>query len=249
MNLTQSLFRQILVPCSLAILLLSGVEFPLTFSKAAGQGLAPPRGANKGAGGRSPCPAAVADRVLTALVDESAYTQPLLTTQERPTLLFYVPFSRTWNIASNDGQTYNITSAEFELLDKNQKSVLKNQKIVFSLPDKPGIVKIALPNTETVLEPNKEYFWFFRIICDANDNTANPNVAGWIKRVSVASSENLWFDRLEQFAQSPMNHLEGWTQLLDRFELRDLAEQEIVELKPEEEPSTTRQQGNACYVN
>ncbi len=120
------------------------------------------------------------------------------------------------------------------------------KKIVFSLPSEPGIVKVTLPSTEASLEPDKEYFWVFRVICDSKDNTANPTVAGWIKRVRVGSSENIWFDRLEQLAQSRMNHLEQWTQLLDGFELRDVALQEIVELRPEEESSTRGQGNRAC---
>ncbi|MGQ4647998.1 DUF928 domain-containing protein [Lyngbya aestuarii] len=254
MNLTQSLFRQILLTSSLTTLLLSGVGFPLASSEAARK----PRWGNprsQPAGGRSPCPVAVSEKVLTALVDGSADAQPLLTTQERPTFLFYIPFSRAWKVASQDGQTYNVTTAEFELLDENENSVLKNpkQKIVFSLPEKPGIVKVTLPSTEASLEPDKEYFWVFRIICDENDNTANPSVAGWIKRVRGDSSSNVWFDRVEQLAQSPANYLDQWRQLLIKVDsdpqalLRGLTQNPIVELKPEA-PETRREEDNACRL-
>jgi len=250
MNLTQLLFRYVVLTGLLTTLLLSGIEFPLGFSKASAQRFGRPPSANKPGGKRSPCPTAVPEKVLTALVEDSAYTQPLLTTQEHPTFLFYVPFSRTWEIDSDDGQSYNITSAEFELLDENENPVLKNQKIIFSLPENPGLVKVTLPITETELEPDKEYFWIFRVICDANDNTANPSVAGWIKRVRGDSNPNLWFDRLEQLAQSPTTYLEQWRQLLVEVdpELQNLAQTPIVELEPEAS-GTRRQEDNGCYYN
>lgn len=244
MNLRRSLFYQKLLTCTLVALLFSAIGFPLICLKAQAQGFGKPPGSSRAGGVRGECFAVDRERPLIALVDGS---NPALTTQDHPTFLFYIPYSQT-PYPAQDGRDYRVTTAEFELLDENEKSVLKNQKIVLSLPEKSGIVKVALPSTEVSLEPDQEYFWIFRVICDSKDNSANPSVAGWIKRVRVGSSENLWFDRLDQLAQSPMNYLEQWTQLLREVDpkLQDLAQAPVVELKPEAF-GKRRKEGNACY--
>lgn len=232
MNFRQSVFYQRLLTGTLVALLSSAMGFPLISLKTQAQDFGKPPGSSRAGGTRGECFAGDRERPLIALVDNS---NPVLTTQANPTFLFYLPYSQSPN-RTQDGQGNKVATAEFELQDENENSVLKNQKIVFSLPEKPGFVKITLPNTETVLEPDKEYFWIFRIICDPNDNSANPSVTGWIKRVRSGSSENLWFDRLDQLTQSPMNRLEEWTQLLRLVDpkLQDLAQTPIVELKPQQ---------------
>jgi hypothetical protein len=247
MKRMRSLFCQVLLTGALTTLLLpSAMEFSLTPLQAQAQrAFKKPSGTARGNIVRGPCLADSQEKALISLLDESTYTKPILTIQERPTFLFYLPYSRTPD-RTQDGRNYSVVTAEFELLDENEKSVLKNQKIVFSLPEKSGIVKVKLPSTEASLEPNKEYFWIFRIICDSQDYSANPSVAGWIKRVRVGSSENLWFDRLEQLAQTRTNHLDSWTEFLRQFDVQNLAQQEIVELKPEEESSPRRQGNRAC---
>lgn len=232
MNCTQLLFYQRLVAGTLVALLSSAIGFPLLSLKAEAQSFGRPPGSSRGGGVRGACLVADRERPLIALVDNS---NPTLTTQANPTFLFYSPYSQSAQ-RTQGSQNFRTITAEFELRDEDEKSVLKNQKLVFALPEKPGIVKITVPKTETTLEPDKEYFWIFRVICDANDNSANPSVAGWIKRVNTGSSENLWFDRLEQITQSPVKLLEQWTQLLKEVDpkLQDLAQTPIVELKPQQ---------------
>lgn len=238
MNRKRSFFHRQLFSCTL-IALFPSINIGCLFNPAPAQArpLGSPPGANSSNGTRGGCFAVDRERALTALVDRS---DPALTTQANPTFLFYSPFGRT-SVSSQDGQDYSVTVAEFELLDENENSVLKQQKILLSLPEKPGIVKLKLPNTETSLEPDKEYLWIFRIICDPNDNSANPSVAGWIKRVSPGSSVNVWFDRLDHLAQSRTNYLEDWTKLLAQFDLQDFTQTPIVELKPEAKLTTGEQ--------
>jgi len=243
----RSLFYQTLLACTLVALFVSALGYPLSPAQARPRWRGKsPSGNSSSNGVRGECYAVDREIGLTALVDGS---DPARTTQAHPTFLFYLPYSQT-PFRAEDGQDDGVTTAEFELLDEQENSVLKHQKIVVSLPKNPGLVKLALPPTETELEPDQEYFWIFRIICDANDNTANPSVSGWIKRVGVSSSENLWLDRLNQLAQSPMAHLEQWRQLLEAVapELQDLAQIPIVELEPEAS-GTRRQEDNGCYYN
>jgi len=243
----RSLFYQTLLACTLVALLFGVLGYP--FNPAQARKKRPfraPSGNSSSNGVRGECSAVDGETGLTALVNDS---DPALTTQAHPTFLFYLPYSQTPDRAEDD-RDYRVTTAEFELLDENEKSVLKDKKIILSLPDKSGIVKLTVPNTEASLEPDKEYFWVFRIICDPNDNTANPSVSGWIKRVSVGSRESLWLDRLDQLTQSPTSRLEQWRQLLVEVnpELQNLAQTPIVELEPEAS-GTRRQEDNGCYYN
>ncbi|HBB36067.1 MAG TPA: hypothetical protein DDZ80_22160 [Cyanobacteria bacterium UBA8803] len=231
MNFKSSLFYKRLLTGTLVALLSSSIALPFISSNAQAQSFGKPTGSRRAGGVRGECYAADRERSLTALVDDS---NPALTTLAHPTFLFYLPYSQAPDQEQNAQVSY-VATVELELRDENEESVLKNQKLVFPLPENPGIVKVTLPNTETELEPDKEYFWIFRIICDANDNTNNPSVAGWIKRVRVGSSPNLWFDRLDQLAQSPMRNLEQWRTLLGEVDpmLPEFAEAPVVELKPE----------------
>lgn len=243
MTFIRSPFYHKLLTGTLVALLSSVMMLTFISKDAQAQGFGKPPGSTKSGGVRGECFAADRERPLMALVDGS---EPTLTTQTHPTFLFYLPYS----YRTQEGQNYGVTTAEFELLDEQENSVLKHQKIVVSLPENPGLVKLTLPPTETELEPDQEYFWIFRIICDTNDNTANPSVSGWIKRVGVGFSEKLWLDRLDQLAQSPTSGLEQWKQLLAEVapELQDLAQASVIELKPEAS-GTSRQEDNGCYYN
>lgn len=243
MTFTRLPFSHKLLTGTLVALLSSMMVLTFISKDAQAQGFGKPPGSTKAGGVRGECFAADRERPLMALVDSS---EPVLTTQTHPTFLFYLPYSSQ----TQEGQNNGVTTAEFELLDEQENSVLKQQKIVVSLPENPGLVKLALPPTETELEPDKEYFWIFRIICDPNDNTANPSVSGWIKRVSVGSRESFWLDRLDQLTQSPTSRLEQWRQLLVEVapELQNLAQTPIVELEPEAS-GTRRQEDNGCYYN
>jgi hypothetical protein len=190
--------------------------------------LGKPKGNNSSGAVRGACPTTDQSRPLIAIVDSS---DPALTTQERPTLLFYLPFGKTLNFASKDGSVYNITTAQFELMDENENPVLTNEALQVALPDKPGIVSLTLPKTETVLQPNKEYFWVFRIICDPNDNTANPNVSGWIKRVKPNAAQNIWFDRVAQAIKTRQKNPTDWAKILQIRNLQDFASTPITPLK------------------
>lgn len=230
MNRKRSFWYQLLLTGTLvSSFLVAG--YPIDSVQAQGRPLGAPRGSNKSGGVRGACSAADRTRVLTALVDES---DPALTTQANPSFLFYLPFGRASDPAQQ-GEANSPMLVEFQLQDVNENSVLKNKKVVFSVPQNPGLVKLTLPKTEASLEPNKEYFWVLRVICDPSDNTSNPTVAGWVKRVAPNSSKNVWFDNLAQLVQSPKTNLERWTALLKQFNLQDLSQTPIVELQPEAE--------------
>lgn len=229
MNYKRFLIHPTLRTCMLAALLFGAVGSSLIPTYVAARGLGAPSGNSETGGVRGACSVADRDRGLRALVDAS---DPALTTEENPTLLFYSPFGQP-SSGSLEANTSVATTAEFELRDEDENSALKSQKIVVSIPQKPGIISLRIPSSEVRLEPNKEYFWVFRVICDRDDTSANPSVSGWIKRVDSGASETVWFDKLHQIVQSRTNDLENWTKLLGQFGFQDLNQSPISELKLE----------------
>lgn len=231
MNFMQSLFRKRLLAGTLVALLSSAIGLPLISLKAQAQGFGKPPSSSRSGGVRGGCFVAEKGRNLQALVLVNDESNLALTTQENPTLLFYLPFGQP-AYGSPDAQNSVATTAEFELLDEEENSVLKNQIIVLSIPQKPGIFSLKIPSSEVRLEPNKKYFWVFRVICDREDPSANPNVSGTIKRVDSGSSNNIWLDYLDQIVRSRANNLEIWKKILVQFGIEDLAQSPIAELKP-----------------
>jgi hypothetical protein len=228
MNYKRFLVHPTLRTCMLATLLLGAVGSSFIPTYVAARPLGAPSGNSETGGVRGACSVADRDRGLRVLVDAS---DPALTTQENPTLLFYSPFGQPAS-GSQEANTSIATTAEFELRDEDENLVLKNKKLVVSIPKQPGIVSLKIPSSEVRLEPNKEYFWVFRVICDRDDIAANPSVSGWIKRVTSSSSQTIWFDRLDQIVQSRANDVGNWTKLLGQFGLQDMAQSPIAELKP-----------------
>ncbi|HEY9649940.1 MAG TPA: DUF928 domain-containing protein [Coleofasciculaceae cyanobacterium] len=229
MNYKRFLVYPSLRTCILAALFLGTVGSSLIPTYVAARGLGAPSGNSETGGVRGACSVADRTRGLRALVDAS---DPALTTEENPTLLFYSPFGKPTS-GSPEANTSVATTAEFELRDEDENSALKSQKIVVSIPAQPGIVSLKIPSSEVRLEPNKEYFWVFRVICDRDDVSANPSVSGWIKRVDSGASETVWFDKLNQIVQSRTKDLESWTKLLGQFGFQDLNQAPIAELKPD----------------
>ncbi|HEY9669735.1 MAG TPA: DUF928 domain-containing protein [Coleofasciculaceae cyanobacterium] len=232
MNRKRSLGQRRLLACTIAASLWCAVGSSVSPLLVQARPLGAPPGNHRSGAVRGACFNPDRNKVLTALVDES---DPALTTQGNPTFLFYLPFDKN-SFRSPNGLEYSVATAEFQLQDENNNSVLKHQKLVYFLPDKPGLVKITLPETEAPLELDKEYFWSFTIICNPNDdNSSNPSVSGWIKRVKPNSSANVWFDRLAQLIESRTNQAVQWTELLTSLNLQDLSQAAIIELKPKAE--------------
>ena len=130
----------------------------------------PQPGNRRGGASRGNCPPT--QPPLTALIPA---TNLGLTTQEDPTLWFYIPYNST-----------DIRQAELMLLDENQRPVLEKPMKV-QLSGTPGIIGVTLPSTAKPLELEREYHWFFELVCDSENPSNNPRVDGWIKRVQPSS--------------------------------------------------------------
>lgn len=156
-------------------------------------GLSPVSGRRSGMGSRNDCPAV--ETPLTALVpfqervaNNKANTSISadvwgLTTSERPTFWFYVPYSNM--------------SAEFVLQDSEENEIYKQQNI--ALTAKSGVIGISLPSTVASLQVGKTYRWFLKVRCDQQQKTSVPiYVEGDIQRVKLNPG-------LEQQLQSTSN--------------------------------------------
>lgn len=203
-------------------------------------------------GVRGECP--VGKKNLKAL---NPVKDPGRTTQAYPTFWFYLPFGQTTYTPTDESSEVTVTSAQFELLDDKGNPVLQ-QPILLRLPNQAGIVSFTLPSTEKPLDVGKDYYWSFSIVCDAEQVSANPTVAGWLTRVQVNSQldrrikatplqqqylaykdSGFWFEYVTQLAQYRTTQPNAWSELLRLFDLQEFANAPISELRPE----TTENQG------
>lgn len=90
-----------------------------------------------------------------------------LTTQERPTIFVYLPKT-------------NAQSAEFILKDVEEEDVYRT---TVPISGQQGVVGFKLPADAPALEVNKDYQWFFNVICQPSDRLRDVFVSAWIKRV------------------------------------------------------------------
>jgi Domain of Unknown Function (DUF928) len=168
-----------------------------------------------------------------------------LTTQESPSLFWYIP-------------PLSVISAEFVLLDANDNEVYTT---TIQLTGNEGIVSLAIPlirdealgKDVSRLEVGKDYHWYFSLICDARDRSSDIFVEGWIQRTQLNQAMTtrlettperdrptayaelgLWYDALGTLATlrqaQPQDEttLAAWNTLLNSVDLSDLAGQPLL---------------------
>lgn len=193
-------------------------------------------GRSRGGATRSQCTQVQDNSTLVALAPSN---NEGLTTMEYPVFWFYVPFGSS--------------PATFRLLDEQKKSVLK-QPLVLRLPAQKGLVHLRLPSTEKPLDVGKRYQWFFNTTC-TNDHGSSTTITvkGWIKRVQPSAAlvaqlqakspqdryaayveNNIWYETVSQLAQYRDVHPQEWAELLSMFELKQLAQTPITEVRPQQ---------------
>ncbi|NER50939.1 MAG: DUF928 domain-containing protein [Symploca sp. SIO1A3] len=191
----------------------------------------PPDNQGKPGGGLDPSDSACKSKTkpLTALIP---IKNPVLTTSEHPTFLFYVP-----------DQAEDVRLGEFYILTQDEKKWV--YKTRFKLPQTPGIISISLPSLpETSLEDNQYYHWYFKLYCQDNTTSkADLDVNGWVQKVELtaerkrqieAAEPDIWYDVVANVAErlrtspddSTLKH--QWLNLLRLIEAEDLAEEPLV---------------------
>jgi Domain of Unknown Function (DUF928) len=196
-------------------------------------------GRREGAGTRSP--ACVQDvRPLTALVPQ---TNLGLTVQEYPQFFWYVPKT----------QAKTLKFALFQGSEDEPERVLVYET---TLPiSSSGIVSFTLPKNAdkgSYLALNKDYHWSVTLNCNAEDTVVNPQVEGWVQRISVSDSlsakiakakpsdrpeifaqHQLWFETVSSLASlrcansTSSSVAASWKQLLKSVQLDKIADQPL----------------------
>jgi hypothetical protein len=202
--------------------------------------LSPISGRRAGMGSRDHCPAV--STALTALVP--LQEQPNvgeqtaksvvgavggLTTSERPTFWFYVPY--TQDLAN--------LSSEFILQNSVGQDVYRS---AIALPLKPGVVGIPLPNTVRSLQVGQTYHWYLKVHCNQvasvpvyvegdiqrvnlNSHIMQQLVADPQKKALIYAKEGIWFDALTMLARKRLSNpndasvKEDWQSLLQSVNL------------------------------
>jgi len=175
-------------------------------------------------------------QALTALVPN---TNTGTTIAAQPTLSFYVPANK---------------AEQLELVLLNDKQKILHKSTVAS-PKTPGIVSVnmaTIPGAPS-LETGKNYQWYFSMICDPKDRSADVVVDGWIQRVeadpilqseiqkakpsdrvSLYAANGIWYDTVaamvasRQSAPNNSTITREWSDLLKSVGLGAVAQAPIV---------------------
>lgn len=162
---------------------------------------------------------------------------PVFTTADHPTFLFYVPFGAD-----------QVQYGEFSVL-VGPTEMTRLYQTRFALPAQPGIVSITLPtNLAYQLKENTAYHWYFKLHCnddspDSQNLTADLQVDGWVQRVAStperqqqiqAASPAVWYDSAAQVATrlsaTPTDAMlqQQWRSLLQSIGAEALMQEPIV---------------------
>lgn len=109
-----------------------------------------------------------------------------LTTDDRPTLLVYVPET-------------SARVLEVSLTREDDGTELFRKQV--PVPSEAGIVPIPLD--EHALEVDTVYEWYVSAICEDVDRSGNPLVNGWVKRVE---GEGMTGNTIEEYAEAGIWH-------------------------------------------
>lgn len=202
----------------------------------------PPGGRVSGGAKRGTCPSVQPQ--LTALVPftqkpNSSVDVWALTTATHPTFWFYVPITENPAFPT-----------EFVLADDTGNEIYKT---AIALPEKPGVIGIALPKNIDPLTPNKRYRWYFSIFCDPQKSSPPIYVEGVIQRVNlnnaiaqqietakprqksaIYAQNGIWYETLTTLAKLRLNNPEdsqlqtAWRNLITSIGLPDVAAEPIV---------------------
>lgn len=172
---------------------------------------------------------------LTALIPE---TNLGTTLSASPSLFWYVPEN-------------SAVAAEFVLLDAANQEVYQT---VLPVSQQAGIVQVRLPaEGSTQLKTGESYRWYFSLVCNPLDRSADSFTSGWIQRVEPSPTltaalsratdaekpqiywqQGIWYEALDSLAQlhrsQPQNPdwQQQWQTLLRSVGLDQIADRPFV---------------------
>lgn len=171
---------------------------------------------------------------LTALVPVYSDSELVLgaTIAEYPTFWFYIPYQPP-------------IPGKFVLRDKDGKLVYQTD---VTLPETPGVVSVSLPRAEAPLEIGKQYHWFLKIYCKAQQpptfvegwiqrNSLNPVLKSQLEkatprdRFALYATKGIWFDALSTAVELRRRNPKdtSWAALLRAVGLNNIAIEPIVQ--------------------
>lgn len=188
----------------------------------------------RGMGSRNDCP--VTDIPLTALIPENQVGKVV---EANPTFWLFIPYKSS-----------KIPKGEFVLQDENHNDIYRKD---FPINKGKGIVGVSLAS-DTSLETNKTYQWYFKLYCEDSESTTPIYVRGWVQRIALQpqqqkqlsrftsprqrvafyANNGIWYSAFTELAEiclsNPRNKNLGkdWSQLLSKIELLDLSNKPII---------------------
>ncbi|MGC9524356.1 MAG: DUF928 domain-containing protein [Limnospira sp.] len=196
-------------------------------------------GRRAGGGTRSGNPSCTFNQTpLMAVVPKTATG---LTAQGSPTLYFYLPPMETNQVG------------EFVLLDSTDDTVVYEETL--QIGGESGIIGVTIPSNRTdfELKTDRDYQWYFSIVCDPEDRSGDVVVEGRIRRtdleptlvtqlnqgtpleqVNLYLKAELWYDALSILAQLQPDRGDdpavsaAWNQLLQSVDLGVLAREPVL---------------------
>lgn len=190
-------------------------------------------------GNCSPTPQALTALAPSAPINSTSANNPVwgLTTVDRPTFWFYVPYEITPDLAM-----------EFVLLDEQDNVVYQTN---LSANSPAGVIQVTPSATVPALEIGKIYRWFFLIYCSDENPvftqgaiqraTPSPELVATLSRspsreqAALYASNGFWFDAVTTLATlrraEPNNDAiaADWASLLQSAGLEDVAQQPLID--------------------
>jgi hypothetical protein len=171
----------------------------------------PPAGRRRGGAGRDTCPNVAVP--LTALVPATPRSRNGkviedvwgLTTSAKPNFWIYSPYEK--------GDRFKTT---FTIRQKNKHGDAIGDLSV-KLPDRPGLLKVTLPEAMPALQVNQPYYWELSIDCRESGNGVPLKVEGMVQRVDLpetaqqqVAAETTTIGKAQQYAENGI-----WFEALD----------------------------------
>lgn len=188
----------------------------------------------RGMGSRNDCP--VTDIPLTALIPENQVGKVV---EANPTFWLFIPYKSS-----------KIPKGEFVLQDENHNDIYRKD---FPINKGKGIVGVSLAS-DTSLETNKTYQWYFKLYCEDSESTTPIYVRGWVQRIALQpqqqkqlsrftsprqrvafyANNGLLYSAFTELAEiclsNPRNKSipKDWSKLLSNIGLQDLSNKPII---------------------
>lgn len=172
------------------------------------------------------------------------------TVESRPTFLVYV--SQIKKTTASFGSFFLMKETK-DINDRTIEDAVVLGEKNFTLPDRPGIISVTLPDN-IQLEVNQTYHWAFAVQCvECQDDNSSKMGEGWVKRIpldnnltkelertpendrpSVYAKYGIWTETLSTLAQLRLNQpnnqklKDDWNCLLESVNLQGVANQDLI---------------------